>query len=89
MSDTLRKRSWRVGHTSASQSILLIFFRGQKAAGYSAQAYIDYVAWEREVKRPDTPLVKGIFERAVRDHPTNIEVWEAYLEFLVRFQSAR
>ncbi|BGP27978.1 Splicing factor [Rhodotorula toruloides] len=53
-----------------------------KAAGYSAQAYLDYVAWEREVKRPDTPLVKAIFERAVKDHPSDIEVWEAYLEFL-------
>lgn len=58
--------------------------RPQKAAGHSAQAYLDYVAWEREVKRPDTPLVKGIFERAVKDHPSDIEVWEAYLEFLVR-----
>ncbi|BGP66332.1 Splicing factor [Rhodotorula toruloides] len=53
-----------------------------KAAGHSAQAYLDYVAWEREVKRPDTPLIKGIFERAVKDHPSDIEVWEAYLEFL-------
>lgn len=40
------------------------------------------------MKRPDTPLVKGVFERAVKDHPTNIEVWEAYLEFLVRSLSA-
>ncbi|BGP52072.1 Splicing factor [Rhodotorula kratochvilovae] len=53
-----------------------------KAAGYTAQAYLDYVAWEREVKRPDTPLVKGIFERAVKDHPTNLDVWEEYLSFL-------
>ncbi|GAA6048750.1 hypothetical protein JCM3770_003941 [Rhodotorula araucariae] len=53
-----------------------------KAAGYTAQAYLDYVAWEREVQRPDTPLVKGIFQRAIKDHPANIDVWEEYLAFL-------
>ncbi|GAA5854941.1 hypothetical protein JCM9279_003579 [Rhodotorula babjevae] len=53
-----------------------------KAAGYSPQAYLDYVSWEREVKRPDTPLVKGIFERAVADHPTEIDLWDEYLGFL-------
>lgn len=56
----------------------------QKAAGYTPQAYLDYVSWEREVKRPDTPLVKGIFERAVADHPTEIDLWDEYLGFLVR-----
>ncbi|GJN94155.1 hypothetical protein Rhopal_007229-T1 [Rhodotorula paludigena] len=53
-----------------------------KAAGYTAQAYMDYIAWEREVKRPDTPLVKALFERAARDHPLDHDVWEAYLEWL-------
>ncbi|TNY18454.1 hypothetical protein DMC30DRAFT_53948 [Rhodotorula diobovata] len=53
-----------------------------KAAGYTPQAYLDYVSWEREVKRPDTPLVKGIFERAVADHPTEIDLWDEYLGFL-------
>lgn len=55
----------------------------QKAAGYSAQAYLDYVSWEREVKRPDVVLVKQLFERAIKDHPQELELWEAYLEFLV------
>ncbi|GAA5954263.1 hypothetical protein JCM8115_003354 [Rhodotorula mucilaginosa] len=53
-----------------------------KATGYSAQAYLDYVSWEREVKRPDVVLVKQLFERAVKDHPQELELWETYLEFL-------
>lgn len=57
--------------------------RPQKAAGYSAQAYLDYVSWEREVKRPDVVLVKQLFERAIKDHPQELELWETYLEFLV------
>lgn len=88
MSGTPRRRSWCT--TLPSVPYLLCADSApylQKAAGYSAQAYLDYVAWEREVKRPDTPLVKGIFERAVKDHPNDIEVWEAYLEFLVRRSS--
>ena len=28
-------------------------------------------------------LVKQLFERAIKDHPQELEVWEAYLEFLV------
>ncbi|POY75020.1 hypothetical protein BMF94_1996 [Rhodotorula taiwanensis] len=53
-----------------------------KAAGFSVQAYLDYISWEREVKRPDTPLVKQLFERAIRDSPEDAELWDAYLEFL-------
>ncbi|GAA6026461.1 hypothetical protein JCM8202_005309 [Rhodotorula sphaerocarpa] len=53
-----------------------------KAAGRTAQAYLDYVAWEREVKRPDTALVKQLFERAIRHHPEDLNLWESYLEFL-------
>jgi len=68
-----------LGGTALTQST-----SAQKAAGYSPQAYLDYVSWEREVKRPDTPLVKGIFERAVADHPTEIDLWDEYLGFLVR-----
>ncbi|GAA5974409.1 hypothetical protein JCM21900_003545, partial [Sporobolomyces salmonicolor] len=55
-----------------------------KAAGYTAQAYLDYIGWECEVKRPDTPLVKALCERAVKDHPTNLELWENYLEFSMK-----
>ncbi|GAA6038706.1 hypothetical protein JCM8097_002356 [Rhodosporidiobolus ruineniae] len=53
-------------------------------AGYSAQAYLEYIGWEREVKRPDIPLVKGLFERAVHDHPKDVDVWETWIEFLQR-----
>lgn len=66
------------------RATLTVRSRAQKAAGYTAQAYMDYVAWEREVKRPDTPLVKALFERAARDNPLDHDVWEAYLEWLVR-----
>ncbi|GAA5825178.1 hypothetical protein JCM5353_002251 [Sporobolomyces roseus] len=52
-----------------------------KTANYSAQAYIDYIAWEREVKRPDIPLVKALLERAIKDHPSEYELWETYVEF--------
>ena len=72
-----------LGGTALTQST-----SAQKAAGYSPQAYLDYVSWEREVKRPDTPLVKGIFERAVADHPTEIDLWDEYLGFLVRSPSS-
>ncbi|BGP20599.1 hypothetical protein JCM10213_007133 [Rhodosporidiobolus nylandii] len=51
-------------------------------AGFTPQAYLDYVSWEREVKRPDIPLVKGLFERAVHDHPAEVELWETWIEFL-------
>ncbi|GAA5897738.1 hypothetical protein JCM5296_000867 [Sporobolomyces johnsonii] len=55
-----------------------------KAAGYTAQAYLAYIGWECEVKRPDVPLVKALCERAVKDHPTNLELWENYLEFSMK-----
>ncbi|GAA5836247.1 hypothetical protein JCM11251_001440 [Rhodosporidiobolus azoricus] len=51
-------------------------------AAFSTQAYLDYIAWEREVKRPDIPLVKALFERAVHDHPAEVEIWETWIEFL-------
>ncbi|GAA5875208.1 hypothetical protein JCM3774_004169 [Rhodotorula dairenensis] len=53
-----------------------------KAARNSVQAYLDYIAWEREVKRPDVALVKQLFERAIKDHPRELELWESYMEFL-------
>ncbi|GAA5883970.1 hypothetical protein JCM6882_002087 [Rhodosporidiobolus microsporus] len=51
-------------------------------AGFTAQAYLEYIAWEREVKRPDITSVKNLFERAVHDHPKEVEVWETWIEFL-------
>ncbi|GAA5845158.1 hypothetical protein JCM3766R1_002090 [Sporobolomyces carnicolor] len=52
-----------------------------KAAGNSAQAYLDYIGWEREVKRPDVPLVKALFARATKDHPNEVEIWDTFVEF--------
>ncbi|GAA6015137.1 hypothetical protein JCM10207_003614 [Rhodosporidiobolus poonsookiae] len=50
-------------------------------AGFTTQAYLDYISWEREVKRPDIPLVDTLFERAVHDHPSDTELWETWVEF--------
>ncbi|GAA6059133.1 hypothetical protein JCM10212_003880 [Sporobolomyces blumeae] len=52
-----------------------------KRAGYTAQAYLDYIAWEREVKRPDVQLVKALCARATTDHPHDVELWETCVEF--------
>ncbi|GAA5869364.1 hypothetical protein JCM8547_008653 [Rhodosporidiobolus lusitaniae] len=51
-------------------------------AGYTHQTYLDYVAWEREVKRPDISLIKALLERAIYHHPREVELWETYIEFL-------
>ncbi|GAA5982729.1 hypothetical protein JCM10908_006763 [Rhodotorula pacifica] len=53
-----------------------------KTAGNSVQAYLDYISWEREVKRPDVVLVKQLFERVIKDHPQELELWESYMEFM-------
>lgn len=45
------------------------------------------MTWEREVKRPDISLVKNLCERAVKDFPENVELWDTYLEFAVRLLS--
>lgn len=60
----------------------------QETNGFTPQAYLEYISWEREVKRPDIPLVKGLFERAIHDHPREIELWETWIEFLVRTPSS-
>ncbi|GAA6013848.1 hypothetical protein JCM11491_000444 [Sporobolomyces phaffii] len=52
-----------------------------KTANYSAPAYLEYIAWEREVKRPDVALVKALLNRAVADHPNEAELWETFVEF--------
>ncbi|GAA5937957.1 U6 snRNP complex subunit PRP24 [Sporobolomyces koalae] len=52
-----------------------------KSANFSAQAYLDYIEWERQPKRPDTRLVKALFERAIKDHSSELEIWETWIEF--------
>lgn len=44
---------------------------------------MNYIRWELEVKRPAIDLVKALFERAINDHPANIEIWDAFLEYSV------
>jgi hypothetical protein len=55
-----------------------------KAANYSVDAYLSYIAYERTGKKANTPeaitLAKNLFERAVADHPDDWTVWEAYLQ---------
>lgn len=46
-------------------------------------AYIDYARWEMNLKKSDAIYAKSVFQRAVKDHPTDIEVWDTYLEFSV------
>ncbi|GAA5990216.1 hypothetical protein JCM11641_001820 [Rhodosporidiobolus odoratus] len=53
-------------------------------SSFSSEAYMTYVSWEREVKRPDIFLVKNLLERAIHDHPSVIELWETWLEFLYK-----
>lgn len=55
----------------------------QKKRSYADWAYIEYISWEREVKRPDVTLVKNLCERAIEDHPENVDLWDSYLEFAV------
>ncbi|GAA5883487.1 hypothetical protein JCM16303_003825 [Sporobolomyces ruberrimus] len=52
-----------------------------KQAGFTLRAYLEYIAWERQVKKPDTPLVKNLFERAVGEFPNEYEIWETWVEF--------
>ncbi|KAK4048669.1 Splicing factor [Microbotryomycetes sp. JL201] len=54
-----------------------------KAQDYSESAYIDYVSWEREVKKPDVVLTRALLERAVKDHPSSLALWEEYIDFAV------
>jgi hypothetical protein len=55
-----------------------------RKAGYSAEAYLSYVAYERTGKKAESDesfdLAKNLFERAVADHPTDWTVWEGYLQ---------
>lgn len=53
----------------------------QKKRAYADWAYVEYIAWEREVKRPDIALVQHLCERAVKAYPENVALWDTYLEF--------
>lgn len=53
-----------------------------KQAGYTAEAYLDYVRYERTGKKAataDPAVARNLFERAVADHPRDWAIWEAYL----------
>jgi hypothetical protein len=47
-------------------------------------AYNNYIRWEMEVKKPNVTLVKMLFERGVHQHRDSVDLWDGYLEFLVR-----
>lgn len=53
----------------------------QKKYAFVDWAYLNYARWELEVPKPDLTLVRALFDRAVKDHPMNVEVWDEYLEF--------
>jgi hypothetical protein len=57
---------------------------GQKKANYAEWAYLEYIRWETAVKKPAVPLVSALCERAVKDFPSSVDVWDTYLEFAVR-----
>lgn len=52
-------------------------------AGFTDEAYKNYVDWELEVRNPDVPLVKMLFERAVANNRQSVMLWEAYIDFYV------
>lgn len=49
----------------------------------SVDGFQGYLAWEQEVPKPDFPLVRALFERAIAAHSTEADIWTAYLAFLV------
>ena len=57
---------------------------GLASANFSSEAYKTYLAWELEVKRPNSYLVRSLFERALQTHSSDVELWQSYGEFLVR-----
>ncbi|KAK4054023.1 Splicing factor [Microbotryomycetes sp. JL221] len=52
-----------------------------KRQGNTEHAYLEYIAWEREVKKPDITLTTALLERAISDHPTSLELWETMVDF--------
>ncbi|KAL8280474.1 hypothetical protein RQP46_007122 [Phenoliferia psychrophenolica] len=52
-------------------------------------AYVNYVKWELEVKSPNVPLVIGLLDRAVEDHPVSAELWDIYLDFCYGLPKAK
>lgn len=52
-------------------------------AKFSAPAYKRYLAWEQEVKKPDTALVRVLYERALKRCYYDVELWQDFLAFLV------
>lgn len=54
------------------------------AAGFTAEAYIQYATWERTGKKAAqlNPLhARNLYERAVAAHRSDYSVWEAYQDF--------
>lgn len=62
-------------------------FAEQKKSDFVDWGYLNYARWELEVPKPDLNLVQAIFNRAVKDHPMNVEIWDEYLEFGVSLLS--
>ncbi|KAM0789923.1 hypothetical protein ACM66B_006763 [Microbotryomycetes sp. NB124-2] len=52
-----------------------------KAQNYAEAAYLEYVSWEREVKKPDVILTRALLERAVKDHPDSLALWDEFIDF--------
>ena len=53
-------------------------------AGKTAEAYLEYVSWERtgkKAKEADPMIARNLYQRALKDHPSDWSVWEAYLQF--------
>lgn len=84
MSENPRKLNSFVSYIIHPRSKLTESRIPQKKADYADWAYMNYVRWELEVKRPAIELVKALFERAINDHPSNVEIWDAFLEYSVR-----
>lgn len=55
-----------------------------KTSGESIEAYKAYLAWEKEVKRPDWALTRTLYERALAKHGEEPSLWQDYIEFTVR-----
>lgn len=73
---------FRVAMERLTTSIVLWIY--QKKSKYYDWAYQKYLLWELGVKRPNFNLVKILFERAVHDVPKSVELWDSYLEYMVR-----
>lgn len=56
----------------------------QKKHAYAEWAYLEYIKWESSIKRPNAKMVQGLCERAVKDYPSSVDVWETYLDAAVR-----